>query len=407
MSARTDRYPLMDALRAIAALAVLGTHVAYPAGAVAPGTEVGAYVQRLDVGVTVFFLISAFLLYRPFARARILGTDPPVSGPYAWRRLLRIVPAYWVALILSALWLSKREVFTAGGVPTYFGFGQIYRESTIGLGLGQAWSLCIEVAFYAFLPVFAWLMRRVPGASPSARLRQELWALGGLLAFSLLYKALVLGSGSATQVRISPVLLSFPAYLDHFAVGMALAVVTIGLAERAPNAAPPRAVAFLRRAPTVPWLVALVAFWAVSTQLGIGDEPFAPLTPGQYLGRHVMYAVIAFGLMLPAVFCLPTGKGLVVALLRHPALGFLGLISYGIFLWNPTVIALLGRWDLASFTAVHPYVVWPVAAVAGTALLATVSYHLVERPAVRLGRSVGTPAARRPPPGDVLAEPAP
>ena len=110
MQQRADRYPEVDALRAIAAIAVLGTHAAIFAGADYPGSEVGRYAQRLEVGLTIFFVISGFLLYRPFVAARVRHRDGPRTAAYAWRRLLRIAPAYWVALTLSAVLVSGGSV---------------------------------------------------------------------------------------------------------------------------------------------------------------------------------------------------------------------------------------------------------------------------------------------------------
>ena len=110
-----ERFPLVDPLRAIAAIAVLGTHAAFFAGAEYPGSLVGHFTQRLEVGVAIFFCISGFLLYRPFVAAREREQAMPAVGAYAWRRFLRIVPAYWVALTLSAWWLGTRGVFTGDG----------------------------------------------------------------------------------------------------------------------------------------------------------------------------------------------------------------------------------------------------------------------------------------------------
>src|SRR4051812_24216044 len=102
----------MDSLRAIAALSVLGLHVGLVSGRLDPGTHGIRYVGRLDVGVAVFFLISGLLLYRPFVRARVTGEPPPSAAAFAWRRALRIVPAYWLALTVTALAFSLSYVFT-------------------------------------------------------------------------------------------------------------------------------------------------------------------------------------------------------------------------------------------------------------------------------------------------------
>src|SRR5436309_11118046 len=90
---RKDRYPLIDGLRAVAAIAVLVTHAAISAGLVTSGATGFRYAQRLEVGVTIFFVISAFVLYRPFLVARRRDAELPQVGRYARRRALRIVPA--------------------------------------------------------------------------------------------------------------------------------------------------------------------------------------------------------------------------------------------------------------------------------------------------------------------------
>src|SRR5439155_8306716 len=95
---------------------------------------VGRYAQRLEVGVAIFFVISGFLLYRPFAASRAAGQPAPRTGPYAWRRVLRIVPAYWLALTVTVVVLGRWEVFHPAHLLTFYGRGQAYRGPTIGGG---------------------------------------------------------------------------------------------------------------------------------------------------------------------------------------------------------------------------------------------------------------------------------
>ena len=45
--------------------------------------------------MSIFFVISGFLLYRPFVVRKLRGEPFPSIGGYAIRRFLRIVPAYW------------------------------------------------------------------------------------------------------------------------------------------------------------------------------------------------------------------------------------------------------------------------------------------------------------------------
>src|SRR3954462_12451136 len=100
------RFPLLDPLRAVAALAIVVTHTA-ELGGFNRAHALGAWTVRLDSGVTVFFVLSAFLLYRPFVAARLDGPPGPRVLRYARRRALRILPAYWVALIVLGLFDAK------------------------------------------------------------------------------------------------------------------------------------------------------------------------------------------------------------------------------------------------------------------------------------------------------------
>jgi peptidoglycan/LPS O-acetylase OafA/YrhL len=399
MTPRAARFPHVDSLRAIAAIAVLGTHAAIFAGADYPGSTVGHYAQRLEVGVAIFFVISGFLLYRPFAAARAAGEPLPRTGAYAWRRSLRIVPGYWLALTVSALVLGTAGVFAVGGLQ-FYAFGQTYTEAKISGGLTQAWTLCIEVVFYAFLPVWAWLLRRVGGRG----LRAETVALLALAAASLAWKVGVLSGMDPRQIEVTPLLISLPAYLDQFALGMGLAVLTVWLEGREE---PPAAVRLVDRFPIVPWAVALVAFWVVATRIGIGNRLFEPMTPAQYLGRHELYALIGIAMVVPAVIGTP-GRGAVRRVLANPVLGWLGLVSYGIYLWHLTVFSLLDRWGFRDAAPVHPYLAWPVAGLLGSAAVAAASWYAFEHPLLGLKRLVPArreaPRARRGAPAVPLAD---
>lgn len=70
-----ERFPLFDALRALAAVSILLVHTAIFTNGFA-NHWYGPFVAHLDLGVPFFFLLSAFLLYRPFVAARRCGPTP-------------------------------------------------------------------------------------------------------------------------------------------------------------------------------------------------------------------------------------------------------------------------------------------------------------------------------------------
>ena len=128
--------------------------------------------------MTVFFVISGFLLYRPFVAMRF-GAPARGVRAYGRNRALRILPAYWVSLTLLAIYPGLAGVFT-GDWWQYYGLQHVYSGETFFYGNPVAWSLAIEVVFYAILPLYAYAMTRLrPG------LRMELAVLVFLSAAGL------------------------------------------------------------------------------------------------------------------------------------------------------------------------------------------------------------------------------
>jgi peptidoglycan/LPS O-acetylase OafA/YrhL len=360
-----QRFGGLDALRALAALSIVEFHAVgiYARGS-APGAWTRDWVARLDVGVPVFFLLSGFLLYRPFVRARIAGAQPRVRA-YAWRRALRIFPGYWVALVVAVVALGLSGALA----PRYLLLVQAYSKDTVAGGLPQAWTLCIEIAFYAFLPLWAALVRRTRAP--------ELPALAALFAVSVAYKLVVLATAVGAHVgAVDPWIIALPAYWDMFALGMGLAVVSTR------RAIPGHPVAW--------WLGALALFVLSAKGAGLAHPSAGGFTHAQVLTRHYLYAAIAFCVLAAGL----TGpRPLEVAPLRA-----LGRISYGIYLYHLTVLGLLGKWHLARLEDdVHPYLLWSALAIGGTVLIACASWLVVERPALSLKGLAGP--RLRPQPG--------
>jgi peptidoglycan/LPS O-acetylase OafA/YrhL len=385
------RFPLMDGLRAIAAMSIVLTHCSGLTG-FNTAKALGAYTARLNAGVALFFVLSGFLLYRPFLAARFEGRPRPRIRDYARRRLLRIVPAYWLALTVLAATVGLPGVFSHDWFA-YYGFLQIYSPNWILGGIGPAWSLCVEMSFYVALPLIALALARVQrGHRREAMIRIEAAALAALALGALAFRTW-LHADDPTSVLQSTLLCN----LDWFCAGMALALASVAWAGRERESAAARLVA--RRA-WLSWAAAALVLWVMSTQLGLprGYPPVYDET--QWLAEHVLY--IAFGtlLALPAVFGDPR-DGAIRRLLGHPVLAWVGLVSYGIFLWHAPLLVngwQNGAGDVLPFSL--PFVSSLLVTTASATACAAVSYYLVERPILRFkDRGRRPPAASAPRPG--------
>src|ERR1700730_13419559 len=151
--------PAVEGMRACAAIGVVITHVAFDTGH-SSGID-GRLFGRFDLAVAVFFGLSGFLLWRGHAAAaRGLRHIPP-TGHYLRSRVIRIMPAYLVAVVVILTLLPDAETSSATVWLANLTLTQIYIPLTLTAGMTQMWSLSVEVSFYLALPVLALLARRL------------------------------------------------------------------------------------------------------------------------------------------------------------------------------------------------------------------------------------------------------
>jgi peptidoglycan/LPS O-acetylase OafA/YrhL len=378
-AARAPYFPLLDSLRGIAALGVFVLDAAFYVG-ISSGSGLAQYlVEHVSnypaPSVVIFFGLSGFVLYRPFAARRLAGHPARSFTEYAVRRAARILPAYWVALAIVALVLNLHYVFSPTGLLRYYAFAQVYDQRTFQLGLPSAWSLDVDVAFYALLPLIVVLLGRLPTHSRASFLRTELGMCGCLYAASTLWQGLAVHTFLHQTRWFFPAELSLPGSLDIIVCGMALAVLSVACAEGEPG----RLQRLLARAPWLPWLVALAAY------VGIGQIPgsfYAAHPSVAWIAAKQLRCLIAVCALAPLIFGLQ-GDGLLRAILGSRPARFLGSISYAFYLWHWAVIEYLNAHHVQRHLGDAAFV---AAALALSLALASASWYALERPASRAAR---------------------
>ncbi|RRR40342.1 acyltransferase [Mycolicibacter terrae] len=313
---RVDRVASLTGVRAVAAILVVGTHAAYTTGKYTHGYA-GLLGSRMEIGVPIFFVLSGFLLFRPWVRATAFERPAPSVRRYAWHRVRRIMPAYVVTVLLAYLIYHYR---TAGPNPGHNWIGllrnltltQIYTDNYmfgyLHQGLTQMWSLAVEVAFYVVLPLLAWLTL--------VWLCRRQWRPVRLLA------------GLAVVAAISPAWLILvhagdflpdgarlwlPTYLVWFVGGMALAVL---------QAMGVRCYGFV----AIP--LALICYVIAATPIA-GEPTTSPAKLSEALVKAGFYAAIATLAVAPLAL---GNQGWYARLLASRPMVWLGEISYEIFL---------------------------------------------------------------------------
>ncbi|HYI60996.1 MAG TPA: acyltransferase [Acidimicrobiales bacterium] len=388
---RRAHFPGFEGLRALAASAVVVYHAVTLAGSAATG-RLYTPVSVLDMGVSVFFVISGFLIYRPFVAAGAEGREPAGPLRFWWRRVLRIVPAYWLAL--SVLWgLGWVDL---GPQPwRFYLFLQIYDAYTTLSGIVPAWSLNTEMSFYLFVPLWAFLVRKVATVRRGAGRGRPSVALevGGTVALVVagyLSRAVMSDvdrvwavGGEGQVVTMREVSFSWlPNTIDLFALGMLVAVLSVAAARD------DRLRARLDRLaqPAGLWWAVAAGAWLVFAY-GLGE----PSLNGGYRGgywqaRQACFGVVAVALLVPAVFG-DQDRGLIRRVLRMRPVAWLGAVSYGLYLWHQDLLERIPGW-LDRPPSEVPVALLLAGAFALGLLAAAVSWYGLEKPLARVRRQV-------------------
>jgi peptidoglycan/LPS O-acetylase OafA/YrhL len=377
------RFPLFDALRAVAAITVLLVHAAIFADAT--DAFYWRLVAHLDIGVPFFFLLSGFLLYRPFVAARVVGARSTRIRDYSRRRFLRVIPAYWLALTVLTIVPGLYGAFSENWW-VYYGLLQNYpvyevsggcAEDVFQCGIAPAWTLAMEVAFYVVLPFFALGMAWLTSRSPRRRWPLvEMAVLGLFAAVSVVIQSVHSDSDLYQWLFYSPLGRGW-----WFALGMGLAVVSVRSQELGSE---PRALRWIGARPGLAWAAA-GTLYVVACLFILTPDPLLAgpnVDRSELVAEYVLYGVIAALVALPAVFS-GTGAGIPQRVLGHRTLAWLGLISYGIFLWHFPILYALDQGGVSEW---WPKLAFPVLAsvtFAITVACAALSYYLVERPLMR------------------------
>ena len=377
----------IEGMRALAAGSIVVFHTwlySDPRGYAPDFGRVGSWIlPNLALGVTLFFTLSGFLLYRPFAAAIMRDEHLPSVRRYLRNRALRILPAYWAILLIVALALEAALVSPGsdriGMLDDPFVLArdallvQDYDRGTLLTGIGPAWSLAVEAVFYLTLPLLVLLAWTLGKHAESRAGRRHAALIPALVVFAVGLSGKVVGAVSVTGVSgwdgswHSVLERSFWGQADLFTFGILVAVLRVDAEDG------------LLRLPRW-WRGALWASLVLIVLCTLKLTRTGHLHPYAY---ETLMA-LACGLLLVLVV-VPGSRASAPGLLRFlesRPLVATGVISYSIFLWHEPV----ARWlQSKGLTAAGASGFFLNLAVLGTVvwLLSALTYRYVELPALR------------------------
>jgi peptidoglycan/LPS O-acetylase OafA/YrhL len=381
-----------DFLRAAACIMVVMHHLAYRIGldnAPALARPFLEFGRTGSFGVAIFFVLSGYLLARPFWIALDAGKAMPDLRVYGLRRAARILPGFWLALTVSfVLSFAVGGSVLDGTLAGRYLTGMLLISDWHWLTLfpvdnnGPLWSIGFEITSYVLLPVCLAMLFALKGGA-AGRLARLAWVAiialvlvvhAGIVAFTPTeeigrgWPHGLIGGAKAWVPMFNPV-----GFFAIFAIGALAAGVQVRLGAY-------RSAWF-----DMAGLAAIGAiFWVMAAYVDVPSEGFGWLA--------VPYGFPWVPIAAAVALCALPSSVIAGRLLDNGVARFIARISFGIYIWHFLIIELMEQLAPPSFQGSGPegWRIWLVSSAVAcilSTLVATLSFYALEQPIIRYARS--------------------
>jgi peptidoglycan/LPS O-acetylase OafA/YrhL len=366
---------VLDGLRGIAIIMVIWFHIWQISW---QGTNFSLFGHSISLdfipvtgfmGVELFFFISAFCLFYPYARYLFEGKKLQPVRKFVYKRYIKIVPSYILAIILILIFVKQDFKSVSDGVRqvvSHLLFVHNIFKETEGTINGVFWSLGVEVQFYVLFPLLCWLFRKKP-----------LIVFAGMSAISIVYRYFI---RVHFQDNYSFLLNQTPGFLDLFACGMLAAYLIVLIRSRVKN--------FEKLTPFFTALAILMLVAFVQMLIWLYDVRYDLNGIKLWQGENRFY--MALILMILTVSSALSHKYL-RRVLANRVLTFMSVISYNLYIWHQLIARELLKYKLPLPLTQDPHkdphwqLTFTITSMAVAIAFSTLITYAFERPILKKG----------------------
>jgi peptidoglycan/LPS O-acetylase OafA/YrhL len=350
-------------------------------------------------GVTLFFVLSGFLLFLPYTQAILFEKNWPQPKIYYLRRILRIFPGYFFSLFILVMFTQSYYIQPHNWkqLLPFLTFTMGYNNS--GSINGPYWTLAVEFQYYLILPLIA---LAILGLTRLVRPEKRLWVLIGSLFAMIIWGLATEDYGAyfanhADQTLLVPrsvlnVVLFFVygdhgKFLEEFAVGMLIAVGYLSIMNSL------RKDLYLQRMRRIlAWLLLPCIALFVYANMPYYPLPFVPailqFRTSSWLTEFSF--VLCYGYLVTAVLC-GRPDGWLVRLFSWTPLRWLGLISFSLYIWHRPLLQILAANLGTSLRRLNPVLTISLFWLIGLTVAIVFCFALfvlIEKPGMRLSEKL-------------------
>jgi len=391
----------LDGVRAFAAFSVISYHLHYFTHRIFDLTPVLGLLGNSIVlsgysGVTLFFVLSGFLLFMPYAKYLLFEQPRPSARTFYWRRFLRIVPGYYLALVLITTILNQDYL-----QPSFFRRLILFplflmdSPSTYQQINGPFWTLAIEWQYYMLLPlfVFGFSLYIKHGTTSQRRFWRILVCLMGMIVWGIAtrYMGYYFNTLHPSGTFLVPrptlnvfMLITYGSsgkYFEDFAIGMLCSTIYVYTRNAAPDH---KITHFISKRSMRFWSTGILVLLFMACWKIFYHELFF-LDP--FLGDHMTFTELAYasgyGLCILGVLFGPVSLNMMLA---WGPLRWLGSLSYGLYIWHLPFLHLVDDYIVKRYSTnfISTYALYWGSVLLVTIPLAYLLYRFYERPCTKL-----------------------
>lgn len=322
------------------------------------------------LGVELFFFISAFCLFYPYARYMFEGAKFQSVKEFTYRRIIKIIPSYYLSILLIMMFFQPNVGTlkdTLWDIFTHLFLIHNFFPETFGTINGVFWSLGVEVQFYVVFPFLCMLFRKRPFTVFAA--------MTGIAIFYRYYICFNFPDRAESYL-----LNQLPGFLDLFAFGMLAAYILVYVRNH---------VKFQDKLAPFFTMLAVIMFALFVAMLSWFDQikQIENSILIWQIGNRPYFGLLFLVLSISSALAFKFWR----VILANKVLVFLSVISYNLYIWHQLIANKVNEWKLIPAATADPkndygwQIFFSIGAIlVGVAFSALITYAF-ERPILKKG----------------------